>query len=141
MFLWKKKNSRKILQVSSMGFGMFGMNFINGYETTPYAFISAAAFVSASGIGAYSIARVQYNKSDRQFLVGDSSFFDQLSNPAFIGRLYSTSKLTDDNIKQLLNTALGRNVTNEELEKLKMDADADGDSEISLAEMIRYLKD
>jgi hypothetical protein len=46
----------------------------------------------------------------------DNSFFHQLNNPVFINNLFSASKLSDDDVKRLLSSALGRIVSDEELQ-------------------------
>lgn len=50
-----------------MGFGLFGMNFIHGYETKPFAFVAAAGFVGVCGVGGFEFKKSVEKETSQPF--------------------------------------------------------------------------
>jgi hypothetical protein len=127
--------------VSSMGFSALGMNLVNGWETSPYAFPFAVTAIAAGGLGAYGIASMHYRRGTSQYrqVIEDESFFASLGSPQFVHSIFAKDLLEESNVRLLLRSALGRDLTPQELEEVKSSADADGDLQVTLPELLQYV--
>ncbi len=127
--------------VASMGFSAFGMNFVHGWETTPHAFSVVAGVVGAGALSAYGVSSVYYRRANSQYrqVIEDESFFASLDSPQFVHSLFAKDLLEESSVRLLLRSALGRDLTPEELEEVKSSADADGDLQVTLPELLQYV--
>ncbi len=127
--------------VASMGFSAFGMNFVHGWETTPHAFSVVAGVVGAGALSAYGVSSVYYRRGNSQYrqVIEDESFFASLDSPQFVHSLFAKDLLEESSVRLLLRSALGRDLTPEELEEVKSSADADGDLQVTLPELLQYV--
>ena len=127
--------------VSSMGFSAFGMNLVSGFETVPGAFPAAVGAIALGGLSAYGIASIQYRRGNSQYrqVIEDESFFVSLGSPQFVHSLFARDLLEESSVRLLLRSALGRDLTPEELEEVKSSADADGDLQVTLPELLQYV--
>ena len=127
----------------AVSFSAFGMNLHSGLETNSVAF---GAVVAGSGLfGGLMYAKMnrKYRESISQFDVAShstmSSVFSSLNSPYFVHGVFSASKLSDEQLRQILTSAMGRGVTDNEISRIKLIADQNGNREVTLNELLKFL--
>ena len=130
--------------VSSMGFSAFGMNLPIPFQLdqSSWSFAAAGAVILSGGAATFSVGRLLYLRSNKKFteVMDDVSLFKRINSEDFVYTLFTKRVMEDSNAVLLLSSALGRSVTLDELSRVRASADANGDHELTVSEILAYIK-
>ncbi len=88
----------------------------------------------------YALMRGRYFRV-RALVAPSVAIFNQINSPGAVFDLFREAHLDPTKTRELMQTALGRTLTDTEFERAQLLANKDDDPHLSVAEVLRYLQE